>query len=258
VENGSQVSIWRGSSTGLFIDVNPGMNRTGIDPQRIEEIIAIARQIEAQGNRFGGLHYYDGHHTQANLDERSRAAFLGYTELLAIVEALRGRGLPVEEVVTSGTPALPCALAFPGFETPEFKHRVSAGTIVYNDLTSLSQLPAEWGYRPAALVASTVVSRPAEDIVTCDAGHKAISADAGFPNCAVWERPELEPLRPSEEHMPLRVKAGASAPAIGEILYLVPKHVCPTVNNFDHALLVRDGKIVAVDSVSARGREAPL
>jgi D-serine deaminase-like pyridoxal phosphate-dependent protein len=42
------------------------------------------------------------------------------------------------------------------------------------------------------------------------------------------------------------------------VLYIVPRHVCPTINNFDHALIVRSGRIVAVEPVSARGREAPL
>jgi hypothetical protein len=45
---------------------------------------------------------------------------------------------------------------------------------------------------------------------------------------------------------------------VGEVLYLIPRHVCPTVNNFDRALLVRDGEVESVESVSARGREAPL
>jgi hypothetical protein len=45
---------------------------------------------------------------------------------------------------------------------------------------------------------------------------------------------------------------------VGEALYLIPRHVCPTVNNFDCALLARDGEVESVESVSARGREAPL
>jgi hypothetical protein len=47
-------------------------------------------------------------------------------------------------------------------------------------------------------------------------------------------------------------------PQIGEALYLLPRHVCSTVNNFDSALLVRGGQIASVEKVSARGREAPL
>ena len=45
---------------------------------------------------------------------------------------------------------------------------------------------------------------------------------------------------------------------MGEALYLLPRHACPTVNNFDSALLVQDGQIASVEKVTARGREAPL
>jgi hypothetical protein len=38
----------------------------------------------------------------------------------------------------------------------------------------------------------------------------------------------------------------------------LPRHVCPTVNNFDCALRVERAEIEAVEQVSARGREAPV
>jgi len=66
------------------------------------------------------------------------------------------------------------------------------------------------------------------------------------------------PLSPSEEHLPLALQGGATGPQVGEALYLLPRHVCPTVNNFDSALLVQDGEVKSVEKVSARGREAPL
>ena len=47
-------------------------------------------------------------------------------------------------------------------------------------------------------------------------------------------------------------------PAIGSQLYLIPRHVCPTVNNFDFALIVESGRITSVEPVSARGREKAL
>jgi D-serine deaminase-like pyridoxal phosphate-dependent protein len=65
-------------------------------------------------------------------------------------------------------------------------------------------------------------------------------------------------LKPSEEHLPLEVAAGTIMPAIGEKLYLIPRHVCPTVNNFDQALIVDDGQIISVELVDARGHEHPL
>jgi D-serine deaminase-like pyridoxal phosphate-dependent protein len=107
-------------------------------------------------------------------------------------------------------------------------------------------------------VMTRVVSHPAPGMITCDAGHKTVSADAGVPTCVVLGHPELEPLTPSEEHLPMRVNHGDKVPAIGESLYLVPRHVCPTVNNFDDAVIVSGGAMVRVEPVSARGRERPI
>src|SRR4029077_4042982 len=110
----------------------------------------------------------------------------------------------------------------------------------------------------AVLVLTRVVSHPRAGIVTCDAGHKTVSADSGIPTCVVLGHPELTPLSPSEEHMPLEVAGSAAGPQVGEAIYLLPRHVCPTVNNFDDALLVRRGEIESVEKVSARGRETPI
>jgi D-serine deaminase-like pyridoxal phosphate-dependent protein len=255
-DSAESVSQCVGSRVDLFIDVNPGMDRTGIDQNREVEILQLARSIREHGIRFRGLHYYDGHVREEDLDARTTNAHRGHAHLMRLIEKLGQQGTTVEEVITSGTPSFPCALSYHPFTTSDFIHRISPGTIVYNDLTSLAQLPTEFGYRPAALVIATVVSRPAPDVVTCDAGHKKVSADAGYPTCAVLGWPDLEPLQASEEHLPLRVR-GNRIPKIGDILYLIPKHVCPTVNNFDHALFVDGGKVVQVVPVSARGREGP-
>lgn len=258
VEAGEQIEPWRGSRVGLFIDVNPGMNRTGIEQERVDEIIQLARAIRDAGQAFRGLHYYDGHLSSVDLFERETVAHRGYDRLMEIVAAFERARIEIAEIVTAGTPAFPCTLSYSAFASGPFVHRASPGTIVYNDCSSLAQLPSEYGYRPAAVVVSTVVSRPSAGRVTCDAGHKTVSADAGIPTCSVIGWPELLPSKPSEEHLPIDVPAGSSMPTTGDALYLVPRHICPTVNNFDHALIVIDGEVVGVERVTARGREAPL
>jgi D-serine deaminase-like pyridoxal phosphate-dependent protein len=70
--------------------------------------------------------------------------------------------------------------------------------------------------------------------------------------------PEFLASKPSEEHLPIDVLEGSSMPMIGDALYLLPRHICPTVNNFDHALLVIGNKISRVERVTARGRESPV
>ena len=258
VETVEQARAWAGSGIGLFVDVNPGMNRTGIGLERPGELLHVARTVAEAGLELRGLHYYDGQLSHTELAEREAAAHQGYDRLMEAIAALSAAGVQVPEVVTAGTPAFPYSLSYAPFAQAPFVHRVSPGTVVYTDCNSLAQLPAEYGYRPAALVVSTVVSHPTANRVTCDAGHKSVSADAGVPTCAVLGRTDLRPLSPSEEHLPLEVAANAPAPAIGDLLYLVPRHVCPTVNNFDAALLIVDGRIAGIERVTARGHDGPL
>jgi D-serine deaminase-like pyridoxal phosphate-dependent protein len=253
-ESAAQAELWISGSVSVFLDLNSGMNRTGIEAYDGDKMIRLARLL---GANFRGLHWYDGHVNTLDQDERKAQAFAGYDRLMKIVEAFQSAGVAVKEIVTSGTPAAPYGYAYGAFQNAAFVHRISPGTVVYNDLSSLKQLPG-YGYVPAAVVLATVISHPKPGVVTCDAGHKAVGVDSGVPNCAVLGHPGLTPLKPSEEHLPLDVTAGASTPAIGEKLYLVPHHVCPTVNNFDQALIIDKGDIVAVELVTARGHEHPL
>ena len=255
VETLEQAAIWRGTTAGIFIDINPGMNRTGMAQERVGEIVGLAQQV---GRQFRGLHYYDGHMSAFTLSDRERYVHKGYDQLFEIVNELKTTDIDVGELITSGTPATPFALTYPAFGSGSFLHRVSPGTVVFNDTTSLEQLPVEYGYVAAGVVLSTIVSRPTPRYITCDAGHKSVSADAGVPTCAVLGKPELKPLKPSEEHLPIESLSGDTIPLIGEKLYLVPRHICPTVNNFDQALFIVDGRVRAVELVTARGHEAPL
>jgi D-serine deaminase-like pyridoxal phosphate-dependent protein len=233
------------------------MDRTGIEQSHRDQIVELARAIVAMGIELRGLHYYDGHLGGLPLPERTAAAHRGYDQLMDLTHALDEAGVAVEEVITAGTPAFPCSVSYANFLSGKFLHSVSPGTVVYCDASSAAQLPQEYGYRPAALVMSRVVSHPRADVITCDAGHKTVSADAGVPTCLAIGHPELEPLSPSEEHLPMLVHGG-KPPRIGDVLYLMPRHVCPTVNNFNDALIVSAGRIERVERVTARGREHPL
>ncbi len=255
VEDAESIRRWQGKPVGLFLDVNPGMDRTGISEAHVEEIVALAGACAVQ---FRGIHYYDGHHSQVNYAEREPAAHAGYRTLITLTEALRTAGRPPAEVITSGTPAFPCALSFDGFSRAPFVHRVSPGTTVYNDMVSLRQLEGMPGLRPAALVMASVVSHPTPTRFTCDAGHKAVSADAGVPTCAILGHPDWQPLKPSEEHLPVDVPEGSALPPLGTILYLLPRHICPTVNLFDAALAADTGRIVGSWRVDARGHDGPF
>jgi D-serine deaminase-like pyridoxal phosphate-dependent protein len=258
IEDAAMVAPWRDSRVGLFIDLNSGMDRTGMLLDGHEQVIGLARGIAGSGLRFAGLHYYDGHASGFDPGEAQGLVHAGYDRLLALVQRLAGEDIPAPEVVTAGTPAFPHARMYGRFAEAGTIHRVSPGTVVYNDRRSLEQLPADAGYRPAALVLATVVSHPGPHRFCTDAGHKSVSADAGDPTCEVIGHPEYAPRHPSEEHLPVDVPRGAPLPPRGQLVWLLPSHVCPTVNNFDHAVIVSDGRVQGVERVTARGRHPPL
>ena len=234
---------------GVFVDLNPGMNRTGVPLEQLEAVRAIAR---GAGERFRGLHFYDGHLHDPDLERRRAAIFAGYDRLLEVVATLDLAGVRVGEVVTAGTPAFHHALSYERFGHAPFAHRVSPGTVVFHDGRSQQQNP-DVPLEPAALVLARVISHPADGIATCDAGSKSLAAEAGDPCAFVVGDAGLTALTPSEEHLPLRCAGGR--PARGATLLLAPRHVCPTVNLAESAVLVEDGAAPRVAAVTARAHE---
>jgi D-serine deaminase-like pyridoxal phosphate-dependent protein len=226
------------------------MHRTGIPTVEIDRIRGVARRA---GGRFQGLHFYDGHVHESSAEGRRISAWRGYKTLVGLVEGVSSAAR-VNEVVTSGTPSFRYALDFEPFEGLAATHRVSPGTVVFHDLRTEQELD-DLDLLPAAIVFTRVVSHPREGHFTCDAGSKSIAAEAGDPCAFVLGHPEAEALTPSEEHLPFSLTG--NRPPRGEELYLVPRHVCPTVNLAEQALLV-DGETISITRVEARAHDLLL
>jgi D-serine deaminase-like pyridoxal phosphate-dependent protein len=247
---------------GVFVDINPGMNRTGIELAQRDRIHAVAA---AAGKRFAGLHFYDGHIHAPTAEARRAATHALYNELLELRTDLHRRGIHTQELITSGTPAFRSALEFPGFANGQVVtstdetciHRVSPGTVVLHDLRS-DELLEDVDLKPAALLLARVVSQPSANLVTCDAGSKSLAAEAGAPVAFVVGHPGLTAQTPSEEHLPLKLDGSTKMPAYGQLLLLVPSHVCPTVNLAEQALWVGADGSTKVVSITARAHELML
>lgn len=244
------------ASLGVFIDINPGYDRTGVPFEATDDIAAIAK---AAGARFRGLHYYDGHISHVSAERRRAEADTIYGALDALVATLGHRGIAVEEVITSGTPTCLEALRYYGERAGEVPtHRISPGTVVFHDCMSEEREGGEaLGLVPAALVLSRVISHPRPwsapgepCVITLDAGSKALACEAGSPVARVLEVPQLRALSPSEEHLPMASRE--PPPPRGTPLLLIPRHVCPTVNLAEHALVVERGEEPKWVEVAAR------
>jgi D-serine deaminase-like pyridoxal phosphate-dependent protein len=257
VDHRDQIEQW-GRSIGIFIDVNPGMDRTGISSERSEMALDLAHAIIGSRRTFRGLHYYDGHLGSYEFETRRSLAIKGYEQLARLASAIEDAGIQVGEVITSGTFVFMFASDFAPLVQAKWAHRLSPGAAIYGDTNVIQNIPAEYGFHPAIVVATRVVSHPRSDLLTCDAGLKAVAGFAGLPNCAVLGRPDLVPQRMSEEHLTLQAPPDSVLPDLGSILYLVPRHAGLTVNNFNVALFKSSDGTLTLEPVSAQGHEPPI
>lgn len=257
VDHREQVEQWN-LSIGIFLDVNPGMDRTGIGAEQSERALELAHAIIDSGRSFRGLHYYDGHLGSYDFEKRRALATSGYEQLARLASDIEAAGIEVSEVITSGSSVFMFACNYAPLTQAKWMLRVSPGAAIYGDTNIMQQIPADYGFRPAAVVATRVVSQPRSDLLTCDAGLKAVAGFAGLPNCAVLGWPDLAPQRMSEEHLTLQAPPDAVLPRLGSILYLIPRHAGLTVNNFDVALFQLSNGAVSLETVSAQGHEPPM
>lgn len=236
-----------GDRLRVAVDVDVGMQRTGTIAARWAAHVAALRR-DLPHLEIVAVHGYDGH---LAWDQRA-AMDAGHDALSALARRFIDAGATIEEVTTSGSHSYAAALEHAGLAAGPWTHRVSPGTIVLAD-RRCTGASADLGLRQAAFVAARVISRDGAQRITLDAGSKGNSPDCRPPTCEVVGWPELFPRSPSEEHLPVHV-GGLAAPPLGHLLWLVPEHVCTTVNLYREALLLRGEAIVGQSPiVSGRG-----
>jgi D-serine deaminase-like pyridoxal phosphate-dependent protein len=235
----------------LFVDLDPRMGRTGIP---FEQRDRIAATIAACGDGFRGLHAYEGHVRDRTESDRERACAPLFE---ALARTAREQRVERGEVVTSGTPTFVEALKSPALADlrsrfASLETTVSPGIVVYWDRNSAA-LGIE-GFSFAATVLARVISASQPDRCTLDAGSKSLDAAAGDPCVEIDRWPNLSAQKPSEEHLPVLARHGVT-PRPGELVELVPRHVCPMVNLASSAVLLEGDEIASVVPVAAQGHE---
>jgi D-serine deaminase-like pyridoxal phosphate-dependent protein len=238
-----------GVTIKVFIDLNVGMNRTGI-PAGPEALKLFGDAAQAKGIEVIGLHAYDGHIRDVDVAARTQKcddAFRGVETLRAEIIRSLGKN-PL--VVAGGTPTFPIHAKRKGVE-------LSPGTFIFWDKgyqSTLHEQPFEF----AALVATRVISVPDEYTLCLDLGHKAIASENSLPNRVhILNASGFEPVGHSEEHLVLR-SATKHAYKTGELFYGVPYHICPTVALYEEAAICRDNRVGESWPIVARKRKISI
>ena len=166
--------------------------------------------------------------------------------------ACRALGLEPRIVSTGGTPNLLNMGKLDGAT----EHR--AGTYIFNDRMMLA-CGAATPDDCALSVYATVVSRAAPERGILDSGSKTLTADTGALDDGfglILEYPQAKIHAFAEEHGFLDLSRSNARPKVGEVVRVVPNHVCVVVNMFDRMIAVRGDRIVQVLPVAARGKLA--
>ncbi|WP_224998061.1 D-TA family PLP-dependent enzyme [Cesiribacter sp. SM1] len=241
-EEHQQLFAEAGLVAEVLLDVNNGMNRSG-HPLN-EEILPLYQYLHQQPNlRCHGLHVYDGHWRDSDFSTRKSNIDAGFAGVEKLTEAISNSGLPKPMVVAGGTPAFTSHLL-------RDDAYCSPGTCVLWDWGYGEKLQ-EQAFEFAALVFTRIISKPERGIITIDLGHKAIAAENPIDKRVRFlNLKDYELLSQSEEHGVLKV-GNWDALRVGDVLYGVPYHVCPTVNLYQEASIIEKGR--AVDSWEVLG-----
>ncbi len=239
----SEAAIINNLDISVYIDLNVGMNRTGIKPELAHNLYHDIKKLK--GIDLLGFHAYDGHIYEKDLVKREqiwRDALKTADELIA---KLRKEGNDII-LVAGGIPTFP-------FHAQKDNRECSPGTFVFWD-KGYGDNYEEQVFLPAAIVLCRVVSIVSENKVCIDLGYKSIASE-NLLNRRVHflNHPEAKPVSHSEEHMVIELPA-ASDLKIGDLLYALPIHICPTVALYDKAVVVEDGKLVEPWNIVARNR----
>lgn len=226
----------------VWLDINNGMNRTGIIPG--EEAKALYRTIVSNSSLTAlGLHVYDGHIHETDLAIRRVTCNQNFEPVVRLKGELEAEGIEVQTIVAGGTPTFPIHLEREKVET-------SPGTPLLWDQGYTDLFP-EMKFLPAAVLLTRIVSKPAPNLICFDLGHKSVASEMQLPRVKFLGQNKSEQVSQSEEH--LVVKAAENEQYnIGEVHYALPIHICPTVIKYKNVLTVTDGEVTGSWEVAAR------
>lgn len=254
-----------GREVPVLVDLDVGMHRTGVAPGGARALYRALARIK--GVVAGGLHAYDGHIRDKDITTRTARSDVAFAAVESLKRDLEAEGLRVPRVIAGGSPTFPVHARRAGVE-------LSPGTTVLWDASYGTDLP-DLPFLPSAMLLTRVVSKPGGQRVCLDLGHKAVASENPHPRVMLinpvtggtpatgaagessraLRLPLLEAafVGHSEEHLVLETPDAARL-RVGDVLYGMPWHVCPTVALHSEAVIVRDGRAVDRWPIRARAR----
>lgn len=232
------------SAAGLvdvWVDVDPGMGRTGLALDAARSLFLALRGTSPPV----GLHVYDGHLKHRDPGERRAAVAAAWAPIAQLREELSSALGFRLRVVAGGAPTF-------AMHADLHDGELAPGTCTFWDFGYQTRY-GELGFATAAWLLSRVVSKPAEDVATLDVGVKAVASEMPWPRLLAVGLEDADVVWHSEEHLALRSRRARSL-QVGDAVWALPWHICPSVALYSEAIVVEHGRVVERWPVAARDR----
>ena len=233
----------------IYIDLNVGMNRTGIAPGPKALMLYMFCNSLPGINQIG-LHAYDGHIHNPDIEARTAECNAAYEPVRKLQQTIKDRGYPEPVIIAGGSPTFPIHAKRAGIEC-------SPGTFVYWDRGYQYSCP-EQQFLVAALVVARVISLPTATTICIDYGHKSVAAENELSKRIFFlNAPDLKMISQSEEHLVAEAGEGHNYKP-GDVLYGMPWHICPTVALYERAVTIENNVITGEWRNIARDRKVNI
>ena len=232
----------------IFLDLNVGMNRTGIVPEKAVSLFHYCEKLK--GIDTVGLHAYDGHHNQPDLTLRTAGCDEGFARVEMLQNEIHKQSGRTLSIVTGGNTTLT-------IHAKRKNAECSPGTFIFWDYGYHKKF-SEQPFVFAAVLVTRIISKPDPETICIDLGHKAVASENPLDNRIYFlNAPELKPVGHSEEHLIL--KAEKNNPyKVGDVLYGVPFHICPTVALHETVSVVEGNWITGSWTIVTRKRKLTI
>jgi len=234
----SAAAVTAGSTLGIMVEVDTGMDRCGVDDAA--DCLAVARQVmDLPGLRFEGITGYEGHCSMTPdhdlRHERQREAMKFFT---GVAELLEAEGIPCPIRSAGGIATWNWTAAYPGLT------EIQAGTYVVMDNFHGQMVP---GFEHSLTIQASVISRQSGKVIV-DAGNKSVADPADV----TMVGHDHKVIRFDEEHG-IFDAAGGSRLRVGDPVALVPGYSPSTVNWYDAYHVVHEDVVVDIWPIIPRG-----
>ncbi len=226
----------------LFIDIDAGMHRTGTSPQKAKELF---KSILQSPFHFMGLHVYDGHIHDKNVQERVKTVNHSFENVESLIKDIKTKYKHPFEIVCGGS------ITFP-IHAQHAERTLSPGTTLLWDQGYTSNFP-DLPFEIAATLLTRVISKPTKNLLCFDLGHKAVASEMNKAPVYFPQIPDVNILVHSEEHLVVESKS-ANQFQIGDELYGIPWHICPTVALHEQAFIANKSQTTELWDIVARKR----